>query len=194
MSQGDENRNQDQQDRNQDGSYRSWWQFWKSSNNNDDQNGNARQGEEGGAPWWYFWGNDRRMEEEGGRGVLTFIYVWTILLLFALGYFGNRFVMEGNYNPLHWIIWSFTNYAFIVMVLVSGLGAIHNEGREIEETGWYGQLSVLIFLTCMFGIVQSLFFQIWLYRKSRTGKVIESRQEEHLHQEKRFELLEDSLA
>lgn len=140
-----------------------------------------------------FWGNDRRVEEGGGRGVLIFIYLWTILSLMALGAFGNRCAVHGNYDQLRWIIWSFTNYAFIVMVLVSGLGAIQNEGPEIEETGWYGQLSVLVFLTCLFGLVKSLAFQIWLYQKSRTGKVVEPQQEEQMYQHKRFELLEDSL-
>ena len=134
------------------------------------------------------------MEEEGGRGALIFIYVWTILSLLALGILGNRYIMQGNYDPLRWIMWSFTNFAFVVMVMVSGLGAIHNDGREIEETGWYGQLSVLVFLTCLFALVKCLVFQIWLYRKSRLGKVTEPhQQEEHLHQHKRFELLEDSV-
>lgn len=142
-----------------------------------------------------FWGNDRRVEEEGSRGVLVFIYIWTILSLLALGVFGNRFVVQGNYSPLRGIMSSFINYAFIVMVLVSGLGAIQNEGREIEETGWYGQLSVLVFLTCLFGLVKCLVFHVWLYRKSRLSKdVIEKPpQEEHMQQHKSFELLEDSL-
>ena len=133
------------------------------------------------------------MEEEGGRGVLAFVYVWTILSLLALGVIGNRYVIQGYHDSLHWIMWSFTNYAFIVMILVSGLGAIHSEGREIEETGWYGQLSVLVFLTCSFGVVKCLVFQIWLYRKSRSAKVVEPQQEEHMQQHKRFELLQDSL-
>ena len=133
------------------------------------------------------------MEEEGGRRALIFIYIWTILSLLALGVLGNRCVMQGNYSPFRWTMWSFTNFAFVVMVLVSGLGAIHNEGREIEETGWYGQLSVLVFLTCLFGLVKCFVFQIWLYRKSRLVKVTEAQQEEHMPQHKRFELLDDSL-
>ena len=52
MSQGDENRNQNQHNQNQDDNFHSWWQFWKSNNNNEDQHGNAGQDGEDGAPWW----------------------------------------------------------------------------------------------------------------------------------------------
>lgn len=65
---------------------------------------------------------------------------------------------------------SFVNYAFIVMVLIGGLDAVKTEGREIEETGWYGQTSVLLFLTCLFGMIKSIVFFFWLVQKSKTAK------------------------
>ena len=52
----------------------------------------------------------------------------------------------------------------MILVLVTGLGGIEVEGREIEETGWYGQFSVCIFFTCLFWVIHGLVF-IWLLRR-----------------------------
>lgn len=68
------------------------------------------------------------------------------------------------------MLYSFVNYAFIVMVLLGGLDAIQNDGGEIQSTGWYGQTSVLVFLTCLFGMIQAVFFQYWLIRKATETK------------------------
>ena len=43
---------------------------------------------------------------------------------------------------------------------MAGVG-VRTEGREIEQTGWYGQLGVLIFMTSFFGLVYSFVFLVW---------------------------------
>ena len=62
----------------------------------------------------------------------------------------------------------FANLAFLCCVLVAGLGAVGVEGREIEETGWYGQWSVLVFLTSLLGLVYSLVFLLWAHVRTAT--------------------------
>jgi len=51
----------------------------------------------------------------------------------------------------------FANLAFLILVLVTGLGeAIQTEGREVEENGgWYGQFGLCIFGTCLFWMIWS---------------------------------------
>lgn len=155
-----------------------WWQFWKKNNYNNNYNQDQGQNdqEEGGAPWWYLWTDERREEEEG-YGTLVFVYLWTVISLVLLGVFGNRLVNDGNFQSLRWMLFSFMNYAFIVMVLIGGLDAVNNEGRQIEETGWYGQTSVLLFLTCLFGMFKCVIFQFWLGRRAAESKE-DSRTEE----------------
>lgn len=111
------------------------------------------------------WRDDREGEDEGS-GTIVFVYVWTIVSLIALAICGNRMIANGNERALFWTLCGFANYAFVVCVLVGGLEAIQVEGREIEETGWYGQSSVLLFLTCIFGIINSLVFAFWINRRA----------------------------
>lgn len=112
------------------------------------------------------WKDDRDPEAEG-NGTLLFVYLWTLGLLVLLAVVGNSMVNRGHYDALRMALLGFANFAFIVMILVGGLGAIETEGREIEATGWYGQTSVLLFLTCLFGLVKSLVFAFVLQRKSK---------------------------
>lgn len=116
-----------------------------------------------------FWTDDRP-DDEQGFGTIVFVYLWTIGSLITLAVIGNRLVQKGHYDGLRWMFFSFINSAFIIMVMLGGLDAIKSEGREIEETGWYGQTSVLLFLTCMFGMVKAISFQFWLYRRANQVK------------------------
>jgi hypothetical protein len=123
------------------------------------------------------WTDDREGEDEGS-GTIVFVYVWTIVSLIALAICGNRLIANGNERALFWALCGFANYAFIVCALVGGLEAIQVEGREIEETGWYGQSSVLLFLTCIFGIIKSVVFAFWINRRSvEASKSAEMRQQ-----------------
>lgn len=112
------------------------------------------------------WTDDRDIEDEG-RGTIVFMYVLTFLFLLVIGIFGNRWYSQGHSESLLWMFFSFVSYSFAVMVLVGGLGAIKNEEHEIEETGWYGQVSVLLFLTCLIGMVKSMIFLCWLSYNTR---------------------------
>lgn len=72
-------------------------------------------------------------------------------------------------------LFGFVNYCFVAIVLLVGLeGAIETEGREMEENGFYGQRSVLLFLTCLFALVQSSVFISWINKRLKvlrsTGK------------------------
>lgn len=79
-------------------------------------------------------------------------------------------ISSRNFDALKYALFGFANVCFLVMVLVAGLDAIAVEGREIEETGWYGQTSVLLFLTCLFGLAKSLVFAGWMHKKSTAVK------------------------
>jgi len=171
---GDENQddNQDQEQENYYDEYGNyvgpthWWQFWKSSNNNYDNDGQQEDDREAGVPWWYLWGQQEREPEEEGRGTLVFIYVWTLLTFAFVTYWVHKLSIQKNMDALRWALFGFANYGFICCVLLGGLEAVQVEGREIEETGWYGQTSVLVFLTCLFNMLSSLFLALWTFRKS----------------------------
>jgi hypothetical protein len=61
----------------------------------------------------------------------------------------------------------FINLALMVMILVAGLGAIETEdGPAMEENGWYGQLSVCIFFTCLLWSLHGIFFAYWLRKRN----------------------------
>jgi len=116
-----------------------------------------------------FWTNDREGQEEG-HGTLVFVYVWTVMSLVLLGAMGYRLVCQENFESLRWTFVAFAHHVFLVMVLIGGLDAVRTEGPEMEETGWYRQTSVLLFLTCLFGMIKSLVFQFWSAQKSKTAK------------------------
>jgi hypothetical protein len=100
-----------------------------------------------------------------------FVYVWTIVMVVVMAMHGNKLlgqgqlVGQGQMQAFRWTLLGFANYAFICCVLIGGLGVVEVEGREIEETGWYGQTSVLVLLTCLLGMVSSLAFSLWLRKR-----------------------------
>lgn len=111
------------------------------------------------------WGDDRENgnpEEEEGKGSVLFVYIWTLLLIAGLLYLGNTTNMAApKLNAFRWALIGFLNYCLVVMVLLGGLEAIEVDGRELEEDGWYGQTSVLLFLTCLFNMILALVFISW---------------------------------
>lgn len=149
-----------------------WWEFWKTKNNN---NNNDNNGDDGGeenryeftAPWWYIWGEREEGEPEEESGAVLFIYLWTIVLLTGLVYVGNTTGMaERKLESLRWALIGFLNCCFVTLVLLIGIeDAIQTEGREIEETGFYGQRAVLLLVTCIFGMVQSIVFLSWTTKR-----------------------------
>ena len=142
-----------------------WWQFWKWGRNGayyyeEDQ----RSQDEYSAPWWYIWGDrEGREPEEEGKGAVLFVYLWVFALLVGLVIMGNTIQMtEAGLSSLRMALLGFANVCFVLIVLLVGLeNAIETEGREMEETGFYGQRSVLLMLTCFFALIQSIVFMKW---------------------------------
>jgi hypothetical protein len=115
------------------------------------------------------WGQEGEPEEEG-RGTLIFIYLWTIMTFAFVSFSVHKLVVQNNMMALRWTLIGFANSSFICCVLLGGLEAIQVEGREVEETGWYGQISVLIFLTCLFNMLSALGFALWIWTLSSKAK------------------------
>ncbi|KAL3909130.1 MAG: hypothetical protein SGARI_002753, partial [Bacillariaceae sp.] len=149
-----------------------WWQFWKKSNNNyqngEDGGGNSGD-EQDRTPWWFVWGEQQReggQEEEEGSTAVLIIYIWTLVAVAGMIYLANTTGMAANkLEGLRWALLGFANYCFVTMVLLIGLEGIDTEGRALEEDGFYGQTAVLLFLTCFFGIIQSIVFVSWTSKR-----------------------------
>ena len=90
-------------------------------------------------------------------------YVWTILLFICLVLYGNHAWTRRNgasKDTLNKGLMAYVNTAVICIILASH--AVQVEGDGIKETGWYGQQSVLLVLTCLLGIVFSAYFMFTL--------------------------------
>jgi hypothetical protein len=82
-------------------------------------------------------------------------------------------------NAFRWALFGFLNYCLVTMILLASLeGGIEVEGRELEEDGWYGQTSVLVFLTCLFGLIQSIVFIAWSGKRIGTKEDLNSQEVE----------------
>lgn len=109
--------------------------------------------------------------------------------------YGNNLLAQGSMSlpQLQWALIGFGNTCFLVCVLIAGLDAIQIEGREIEETGFYGQTAVLVFLTCLFGIVYSILFSCWIRRRIQQAAVEEHQgQQEEDHKVHGYQLHDKS--
>mmetsp|Transcript_15945 Transcript_15945/g.36786 ORF Transcript_15945/g.36786 Transcript_15945/m.36786 type:complete len:262 (-) Transcript_15945:213-998(-) len=152
-----------------------WWEFWKKNNNNDNDgdDGDDENGYEFRTPWWYIWGENEEREPEEESGAVLFIYLWTLVLLAGLFYVGNTMGMiEKKIESLRWALLGFLNYCFVTIVLLIGIeDAIETEGREMEETGFYGQRAVLLLVTCMLGMLQSIAFISWTTKRINKIKI-----------------------
>jgi len=143
-----------------------WWQFWKRSNTNNGQDDNNN--DEKTSPWWYIWGEEREGQnpEEEGKGALLFVYIWTLVIFAGLAYLGNTTGMAvSKLEALRWILIGFANYCFVIIVLLIALEGVEAEGREIEETGFYGQTAVLLLTTCIFALFQSIVYVSWTTKR-----------------------------
>lgn len=97
-------------------------------------------------------------------GSLKFVYVWQIVMFAVLGWYGMK-VIRQNRNPTGLIIallvWA--NFAFLSMWLMSD-GSIVTDGDQVKRTGFYGQISVLIFMSNFWYFLHGLAFVVvfWL--------------------------------
>lgn len=163
-----------------------WWEFWKRNRGGEYEQNDGSNDEERGAPWWYIWGErEGRDPEEEGSGAVLFVYLWTLLLFAGLIYVGNMTRMNiSNLQTLRLTLFAFVNYCFVIMVLLIGLeGAIETEGREMEEDGFYGQRSVLLLVTCLFALVQSIVFISWTNKRLKKLRAAENQPDEYVNVE-----------
>lgn len=139
-----------------------WWKFWGNNYNNYNNNRNSggSQDQANNVPWWWFGGQQRRDREQEGHGTLIFVYIYLLLLYVGLILYGNYvFRRSTNFAGLQGALFIFTQMVFLLMILLAGLPeVIRVEGPELEETGWYGQFAVCLFLTCLFWLIQGIVF------------------------------------
>lgn len=102
------------------------------------------------------------MEEEAQQHiVMTLVYVWTFLLVVILAILVNRNFNLGKLKSVRWFLIGFINYALVCSALVGGIPQlIEDKGEELEEIGWYGQISVLVLLSCVLEMMFSLFLAL----------------------------------
>jgi hypothetical protein len=124
--------------------------------------------EQGWYPTWYSgWTltEDEREQLELGReqpGSLKFVYIWQLLTFIAILWYGVRVIRQHrNLTGLLLALFVWTNYAFLSMWLMAD-ASIQIDGDGVVRTGFYGQLSVLIFMAnfwyLLHGAVFLLFF------------------------------------
>ena len=117
-------------------------------------------------------GND---EDRSPDGVLIFVYLWTTSLFILMVLYGNRMLAQKPIpSKLQWALLGFGNVSFIVCLLIGNLQVIKVDGRELEQTGWYGQTSVLLFLTCLFGTAYSILFSLWIRKRLKAQAKVEN--------------------
>ena len=88
--------------------------------------------------------------------------------LLVVSYFVNMTVLRNNLSATRHILIGFANSCFLCCVCIGSFPEIIRvEGREIEETGWYGQTSVLVFLVWLFNVLCSVGFACWTWKRQR---------------------------
>jgi hypothetical protein len=109
-------------------------------------------------------------------GPLKFVYAWQIIMFIVIGWYG-MLVIRQNRNPTGLIVallvWA--NFAFISMWLMAD-GSIITDGQQVKRTGFYGQMSVLIFMSNFWYFLHGLVFVLvfWI----RASCLAEQRQQE----------------
>lgn len=125
------------------------------------------------APTWYSGfmttEEERQMMQDNLEqpGSLTFVYIWQIVMFAVIGYYGLKVIRE-NRNPTGLIIallvWA--NFAFLSMWLMAD-GSIVTEGQAVKRMGFYGQLSVLIFMSNFWYFIHGLAFVLVFWLRSK---------------------------
>ncbi|KAL3934141.1 MAG: hypothetical protein SGARI_003519 [Bacillariaceae sp.] len=112
--------------------------------------------------WYPNCEEDREMMESGHKqpGSLKFAYCWQLLIFVCILWYGVR-VIRQHRRPTGLLIALFiwTNYAFMSMWLMAD-GSIQTDGQGVTKTGFYGQMSVLIFMSNFWYFLHGLLFLI----------------------------------
>lgn len=142
-----------------------WWQWSCSDNYNyQENNGSGDNEQENALPWWWPWSEDerRRDAEDMVNPTLVVIYIWSTLLLVGILYYAYKTVKEmRDMLGLAVSMLMLANLSFISTLYLGSLeGGVEDDGRVIEEQGFYGQFGVLLFLT---NTLTGLFGIIWFF-------------------------------
>jgi len=163
-----------QQNNNENNNYQNagrcrWWQWGCNDNYNYE---NAEEAEDG-SPWWWVWAEDERRREDVNP-TLIIIYIWSVLVFLGIVCVGHNAIRNnGNLNGLVAMLLIFANLSFLSMLFLGGLeGGVQDEGRELDEHGWYGQMGVLMFITNLFWTVFAVVFAFSLRRKAANQNVL----------------------
>lgn len=125
---------------------------------------------------------EERMEMDDSLeqpGSLKFVYMWQLVMFFIICWYG-MLVIRQNRNPtglmIALIVW--LNFAFLSMWLMAD-GSIVTDGQQVKRTGFYGQISVLIFMSNFWYFLHGLIFLIvfWI-RASFLAEQKQSEKEE----------------
>lgn len=99
-------------------------------------------------------------------GSLKFVYIWQIIMFACIGWYGLKIIGQ-NRNPTGLIVallvWA--NFAFISMWLMAD-GSIITEGQQVKRTGFYGQMSVLVFMSNFWYLLHGLAFVLVFWIRS----------------------------
>jgi len=99
-------------------------------------------------------------------GSLKFVYIWQIIMFAVLASYG-LLVIRQNRNPsgliIALLVWS--NFAFLSMWLMAD-GSIVTEGQQVKRTGFYGQMSVLIFMSNFWYFLHGFAFVLVFWMRS----------------------------
>lgn len=124
------------------------------------------------APNWYsgFMTTEEERQEMQDNleqpGSLKFVYVWQILMFAVIGWYGLK-VIHQNRNPsgliVALLVWA--NFAFISMWLMAD-GSIVTDGQLVKRSGFYGQMSVLIFMSNFWYFIHGLAFVLVFWIRS----------------------------
>eukprot|EP00522_Entomoneis_paludosa_P005753 CAMPEP_0172456044 /NCGR_PEP_ID=MMETSP1065-20121228/13858_1 /TAXON_ID=265537 /ORGANISM="Amphiprora paludosa, Strain CCMP125" /LENGTH=247 /DNA_ID=CAMNT_0013208661 /DNA_START=64 /DNA_END=807 /DNA_ORIENTATION=+ len=146
-----------------------WWQ-WGCDEDYQPQNANE---EENHAPWWWMWSEDERREDGAVSPTVIVIYVWHLIMLWAITLYGRRSVVGGgSLYGVSATCLMFANYSFISMLFLGGLeGAIFDDARILDENGWYGQFGVLLYMTMFTSVIFGICY-FFAFRRLASEKEI----------------------
>mmetsp|Transcript_21019 Transcript_21019/g.33829 ORF Transcript_21019/g.33829 Transcript_21019/m.33829 type:complete len:292 (-) Transcript_21019:108-983(-) len=153
-------------------------------------------GQQGWYPNWYrnfaTTEEERELMEQGRQqpGSLKFVYAWQAIT-FALILWYGLLVIRQHRSPTGMIIalliWS--NFAFLSMWLMAD-GSIVTEGQRVKRSGFYGQTSVLIFMSNFWYLMHALaFIVVFWIRKS----VMDDREEQRKKEQEKSESNQKTL-
>lgn len=132
--------------------------------------------------WFFMTEEERRQRDEMGmpNSALIFVYCWSLALLGAVLYYGYSQIKNektgANFQSMVAALAVFANFTFLSLFYLGGLeGGIQTEGPEFEnmEISFYGQFSVMLFLTNFFLTIFAVVFAVLFWKKHKKAGVEE---------------------